>query len=148
MLQRILALDAEVLDRYDTSSLRYIAASGSALGAPLVTATLRRFGPVLYNVYGSTEVSLATIAQPADLLAAPATAGRTAPGSVVRILDEDGQEVGPDVVGRVFVGSGARFDGYTGGGDQAGDRRVAVDAVISATSTNTAGCSSTVVTTT
>ena len=116
MLQRILALEAEVLDRYDTSSLRYIAASGSALGAPLVTATLRRFGPVLYNVYGSTEVSLATIAQPADLLAAPATAGRTAPGSVVRILDGNGQEVGPDVVGRVFVGSGARFDGYTGGG--------------------------------
>ena len=118
MLQRILALDADVLARYDTSSLRYISASGSALGAPLVTATLRRFGPVLYNVYGSTEVSLATIAQPADLLAAPATAGRTAPGSVVRILDENGREVGPDVVGRVFVGSGARFDGYTGGGSK------------------------------
>ena len=116
MLQRILALDRKVLARHDTSSLRYVASSGSALGAPLVTATLRQFGPILYNVYGSTEVSLATIAQPADLQAAPATAGRTAPGSVVRILDEGGREVGPDVVGRVFVGSGARFDGYTGGG--------------------------------
>ena len=116
MLQRVLALDRDVLARHDTSSLRYIASSGSALGAPLVTATLRQFGPILYNVYGSTEVSLATIAQPADLQAAPATAGRTAPGSVVRILDEDGKELGPGAVGRVFVGSGARFDGYTGGG--------------------------------
>jgi fatty-acyl-CoA synthase len=116
MLQRILALGGDVLARYDTSSLRYIASSGSALGAPLATAALRRFGPVLYNVYGSTEVSLATVAVPRDLQAAPATAGRVAPGSIVRILDEAGDEVPTGVTGRVFVGNGARFDGYTGGG--------------------------------
>ena len=35
----------------------------------------------------------------------------------MRILDADGGgRCRPDVVGRVFVGSGARFDGYTGGG--------------------------------
>jgi acyl-CoA synthetase (AMP-forming)/AMP-acid ligase II len=116
MLQRILALGGDVLARYDTSSLRYIASSGSALGASLATATLRRFGPILYNIYGSTEVSLATVAGPGDLQAAPATAGRIAPGSTVRILDDRGEEVPTGVVGRVFVGSGARFDGYTGGG--------------------------------
>ncbi|MET0579663.1 MAG: AMP-binding protein, partial [Ilumatobacteraceae bacterium] len=116
MLQRILALGGEVIARYDTSSLRYIASSGSALGATLATATLRRFGPILYNVYGSTEVSLATVATPADLQAAPATVGRPATGSTVRILDGDGVALGPDLVGRVFVGSGSRFDGYTGGG--------------------------------
>ena len=116
MLQRILALGGQVLARYDTSSLRYIASSGSALGATLATAALRRFGPILYNIYGSTEVSLATIAGPADLQAAPATAGRPAPGSVVQILDGDGNELGPEHVGRVFVGSRSRFDGYTGGG--------------------------------
>ena len=116
MLQRILGLGDEVLARHDTSSLRYIASSGSALGSTLATAALRRFGPVLYNIYGSTEVSLATIAGPADLQAAPSTAGRTAAGSVVRILDADGNELGVDEVGRVFVGNRSRFDGYTGGG--------------------------------
>ena len=117
MLQRILALGGETLARYDTSSLRYIASSGSALGATLATATLRRFGPILYNIYGSTEVSLATIAGPGDLQAAPSTAGKVAPGSTVRILDAR-RPAGrrPARVGRVFVGSGARFDGYTGGG--------------------------------
>ena len=80
MLQRILALGGETLARYDTSSLRYIASSGSALGASLATATLRRFGPILYNIYGSTEVSLASIAGPGDLQAAPSTAGKVAPG--------------------------------------------------------------------
>jgi fatty-acyl-CoA synthase len=116
MLQRILALDGEVIARYDTSSLRYIASSGSALGASLASAAIRRFGPILYNIYGSTEVSLASIATPADLQAAPATAGRVAPGSRVRLLDDAGRDVPTGAVGRVFVGSGARFDGYTGGG--------------------------------
>ena len=116
MLQRIVGLGDETLARYDTSSLRYIASSGSALGASLVTAALARFGPILYNIYGSTEVSLATIATPDDLRAAPSTAGRLAAGSTVRILDDAGEPVPSGVVGRVFVGSGSRFEGYTGGG--------------------------------
>ena len=116
MLQRIMALDDAVLRRHDTSSLRYIASSGSAIGAPLVRAVLERFGPILHNIYGSTEVSLATVAGPADLRAAPSTAGRPAPGSIVRILDDDGNEVPWGVVGRIFVGSASRFEGYTGGG--------------------------------
>jgi fatty-acyl-CoA synthase len=116
MLQRIMALDADLLDRLDTSSLRYLAASGSAIPPSVVEATLRRFGPVLYNTYGSTEVAVATIATPADLGAEPTTAGRPPPGSVVRILDARGREVAPGATGRVFVGSAARFEGYTGGG--------------------------------
>ena len=137
-----------MIARYDTSSLRYIASSGSALGATLATAVIRRFGPILYNVYGSTEVSLATVAGPADLQAAPATAGRPAPGSVVRILDAMGAELGPDEVGRVFVGNRSRFDGYTGGGGKEDDRRPAVERRPRATSIARAGCSSTAATTT
>ncbi len=116
MLQRILALGGEVIARYDTSSLRYIASGGSALGATLATATIRRFGPILYNVYGSTEVSLATVAGPDDLQVAPSTVGRPATGSIVRVLDADGNDAVTGVVGRIFVGNRSRFDGYTGGG--------------------------------
>nr|MBA3288932.1 AMP-binding protein [Acidimicrobiia bacterium] len=119
MLQRILDLPDDELSRFDTSSLRYIAASGSALGAPLVRAVADRFGPILYNCYGSTEVSMATVAGPADLAAAPSTAGRAVPGTAVRILDEAGAEVPPGVTGRIFVGSSSRFEGYTGGGTKA-----------------------------
>jgi len=115
-LRRMVDLGEAVGDQYDTSSLRYIASSGSALGAPLATAVLDRFGPVLYNVYGSTEVSLATVAGPADLRAAPATAGRPPPGSTVRIVDDAGRAVAPGKTGRVFVANSSRFDGYTGGG--------------------------------
>lgn len=112
MLQRMLELPAEAR-RNDTGSLRVIAASGSAIGAPLVRKTLRVFGPVLYNLYGSTEVSWASIATPDELLTNPATAGRAPLGTQVEVLDEDGNRVECDTVGRVFVGNGMLFEGYT-----------------------------------
>ena len=118
MLGRILNLPAETLDAHPTPKLRVIAASGSAISGKLVTAVLERFGPVLYNLYGSTEVSVATIANPDDLQADPTTAGRPAFGVDVEIVDVDGEPVADGEIGRVFVGGSLHFDGYTGGGDK------------------------------
>ena len=79
--------------RHDTGSLRVIAASGSALPGELATKVMDTFGDVLYNLYGSTEVAWATIATPADLRAAPGTAGRPPRGTVVKLYDADEREV-------------------------------------------------------
>ena len=49
-----------------------------------------RFGDVLYNLYGSTEVAWATIATPEDLRAAPGTAGRPPRGVVVKLSTTTG----------------------------------------------------------
>jgi acyl-CoA synthetase (AMP-forming)/AMP-acid ligase II len=119
MLQRILELPQETLDRYDTASLRIIAVSGSALPGPLATRVMDQFGDVLYNLYGSTEVAWATIATPEDLRAAPGCAGRAPLGTVVKLFDEDDREVAPGQTGRIFVASGFPFEGYTGGDTKA-----------------------------
>jgi acyl-CoA synthetase (AMP-forming)/AMP-acid ligase II len=117
MMQRILQLPDETLDRYRLPSLRVTAASGSALPGPLATEWMDRFGENLYNLYGSTEVAWATIATPEDLRAAPGTAGRLPRGTVVKIVDQNGdREVPPGETGRVFVGNEMKFEGYTGGG--------------------------------
>jgi acyl-CoA synthetase (AMP-forming)/AMP-acid ligase II len=116
MLQRIMELGEETIGRYDLSALRIVALSGSALPGELATRAMDTFGEVLYNLYGSTEVAWATIATPADLRAAPGTAGRPPIGTVVRLLDEDGREVPRGEPGRIFVGNEMMFDGYTGGG--------------------------------
>ena len=116
MLQRILELPPETIDMYDLSALRVIAASGSALPGELAVKVMDRFGDVLYNLYGSTEVAWATIATPEDLRAAPGTAGRPPRGTVVKLVDEEGNEVAPGETGRIFVGNEMAFDGYTGGG--------------------------------
>jgi acyl-CoA synthetase (AMP-forming)/AMP-acid ligase II len=113
MLQRILDLPKKVRDSYDTSSLRVIASSGSALPAHCVTGVLDAFGNVLYNLYGSTEVSWASIATPTELRAHPTTAGRPPLGTRVAILDDDGHKVPTGSTGRIFVGNDMLFDGYT-----------------------------------
>jgi acyl-CoA synthetase (AMP-forming)/AMP-acid ligase II len=118
MLQRIMELPAETIDRYDLGALRVIAASGSALPGELAVKVMDRFGDVLYNLYGSTEVAWATIATPEDLRAAPGTAGRPPRGTVVKLLDEEGNEVPEGATGRIFVGNEMAFEGYTGGGSK------------------------------
>ena len=115
MLQRILGLDPQLPSAADTSSLAIIASGGSSLGSRLATETLSRFGPVLYNTYGSTEVAVASVATPRDLARHPATVGRPAPGVRVELLDDDGRPVERGEIGRIFVGNAARFDGYTSG---------------------------------
>jgi acyl-CoA synthetase (AMP-forming)/AMP-acid ligase II len=116
MLQRILDLGEPTLARYDTSRLKVIAVSGSALPGELATRAMDAFGDVLYNLYGSTEVAWATIATPEDLRAAPGTAGRPPMGTVVKLLDPDGREVRSGEGGRIFVANEMIFEGYTGGG--------------------------------
>jgi acyl-CoA synthetase (AMP-forming)/AMP-acid ligase II len=116
MLQRILELPPETIESYDTRALRIIAASGSALPGELATRVMDVFGEVLYNLYGSTEVAWATIATPADLKAAPGTAGMPPMGTVVKLLDEQGHEVARGENGRIFVANEMVFEGYTGGG--------------------------------
>jgi len=117
MMQRILQLPDEVLARYELHSLRVTAASGSALPGPLAEQWMNQFGENLYNLYGSTEVAWATIATPEDLRAAPGTAGRPPRGTVVKIVDQFGDdELSAGQTGRVFVGNEMAFEGYTGGG--------------------------------
>ncbi|HEY5052382.1 MAG TPA: AMP-binding protein [Solirubrobacterales bacterium] len=116
MIQRILRLPPEILDKYDLSSLRITSLSGSALPGELAIEWMDRFGDTIYNLYGSTELSYVTIATPEELRAAPGTAGRPPRGTVVRICDEHGHEMPRGEVGRIFAGNEMSFDGYTGGG--------------------------------
>jgi acyl-CoA synthetase (AMP-forming)/AMP-acid ligase II len=116
VLQRIMELPPELRDSYDTASLRIVATSGSAIPTPVVTSFMAVFGDVLYNFYGSTEVSWAAIADPADLRIAPNTAGRPPMDSKLKVLDDHGEVVPRGVTGRIFVWNTLLFEGYTGGG--------------------------------
>lgn len=117
MLQRLLALPPEVRERYDTSSLRVVASSGSALPQGLAHRFMDAFGPVLYSLYGSTEVAWVAIAGPDHLRADPDTAGPLV--ADVRLLSEDDREVRSGETGRIFVRNSMLFEGYTGGGGKA-----------------------------
>lgn len=112
MVNRILDLPAGVRDRYDTSSLRIVASCGAPLAGATVLDFMDTYGDILYNVYGSTEVSWATIADPEDLRTSPTTAGRPPLGTRLGVLGPDRTPLPVGRTGRVYVGNHMLFDGY------------------------------------
>ena len=118
MLSRILDTIEKMDSKPDLSSLRIVFVSGSQLGAELAARALKDMGPVLYNMYGSTEIAFATIAGPKDLERNAATVGPVVKGVKVKIYDDNGKELPQGEVGRIFVGNTFPFSGYTGGGNK------------------------------
>lgn len=115
MFDRIMDLPENVLRRYDGRSLRFAAASGSRMRPDVVTKFMDRFGDVIYNNYNATEAGMIATATPADLRAAPDTAGKPAEGTDIRILDADFNELPTGEVGTIYVRNSTQFDGYTSG---------------------------------
>jgi acyl-CoA synthetase (AMP-forming)/AMP-acid ligase II len=90
--------------------------SGAGLLHPAVASrVMDAFGPVLFNMYGSSEEGWSTLATPADLVRAPGTIGRPAAGIRIEVLDDDGVPLGAGAVGRICVSSRLEFAHYTGG---------------------------------
>ena len=118
MLSRMLDALEAMPTKPDLSNLRIIFVSGSQLGAELATRAMKDIGPVVYNLYGSTEIAFVSIARPQDLKKNPATVGPMVKGMRVKILDDSGGEVSTGKVGRIFVGNFFPFEGYTGGGNK------------------------------
>jgi fatty-acyl-CoA synthase len=116
MLSRVLDAFDGMERKPNLSSLKIVFVSGSQLGAELATRALKDLGPVIYNLYGSTEIAFATIARPKDLSINPATVGPVVKGVKVKLFDDNGKEVPQGQVGRIFVGNTFPFEGYTGGG--------------------------------
>ena len=115
MFDRIMDLPDEVRRRYRGRSLRFATASGSRMRPDVVTRFMDEFGDIIYNNYNATEAGMIATATPADLRAAPDTAGKPASGTEIRILDSELRPVPTGEVGQIFVCNSNRFDGYTSG---------------------------------
>ncbi len=115
MFDRIMDLPDDVRRRYRGTSLRFASASGSRMRPDVVVKFMDEFGDIVYNNYNATEAGMIATATPADLRAAPDTAGRPAVGTEIRILDTDLAEVRTGEIGQIFVRNGSQFDGYTSG---------------------------------
>ena len=116
MFDRIMDLPDDVRSRYSGRSLRFAAASGSRMRPDVVTAFMDQFGDVIYNNYNATEAGMIATATPADLRAAPDTAGttgRAAPTSGSSTPTSPRLPTGE--VGTIYVRNSTQFDGYTSG---------------------------------
>ena len=115
MLRRIVSLDDDIKDRYDLSSLRIVMTSGSVLSDDLRKAATELFGEVIYDLYGSTEIGWVAIATPEDMRSKPKTVGMPVEGIDVAVFSADGERLGTNETGELYVKSGILFEGYTSG---------------------------------
>jgi cyclohexanecarboxylate-CoA ligase len=106
-------LDAAERDGRDLSSLRsYLVGAGSVPRALVERAD--RAGVPVFRSYGSTEHPTVTIGHPSDPLERRAgTDGRATPGTEIRIVDDDGDDVASGVDGEIVTRGPELFVGYT-----------------------------------
>lgn len=100
MLQKMLQTDKVKLQ-----SLKCIASGGAKLSTRLVEETLDTLGPVLYNLYGTSETGLNFIATPEDLKYSETTIGKKITGLKLSILDENQNEVPRGTIGQLCMKS-------------------------------------------
>ena len=81
MLQRMLDLADDEVAARDTSHLQgHLRRRARHSSVDLVQRSMKAFGPVVYNMYGSTEIAYATIATPEDLAEEPGSVGKVVRG--------------------------------------------------------------------
>lgn len=110
---RLLALPAAIRDKYDVTSLRAMIHGA----APCPQETKRRmldwWGPVVIEYYAATEGGGTTIMGD-EWLRKPGSVGKAWPGSVVTVLDDEGEEVPPGDIGTVYMRMGTSTFEYHG----------------------------------
>jgi long-chain acyl-CoA synthetase len=100
MFHRLLAVPAEVRDKYDISSLRFIVHGAAPCPVHVKQAIIDWLGPIVYEYYAATEGGGVYI-EPEEWLRKPGSVGRPWEGSVA-VLNEDGESCATDEVGTVY----------------------------------------------
>ncbi len=99
---RLLALPEATRRRYDVSSLRLVAHTGSACPVDVKRAMIEWWGPVFTEAYGATEVGTTCSISSDEWLAHPGSVGRPVPPFSVVVLDDNGNDVSTGAEGRLF----------------------------------------------
>ncbi|MFT4623745.1 MAG: acyl-CoA synthetase (AMP-forming)/AMP-acid ligase II [Myxococcota bacterium] len=119
LLERLLRRPETELERLRAGPLRALVSSGAPLRADLKVELQRRFGPVLYDLYGATELGLVAIGRPGHNAVCPGAVGPPLAGIDTEIRDPTGRPVPQGEMGELFVRSDTISAGYEGDDPQA-----------------------------
>lgn len=108
-------LQMEDLKKYDLSSLRYVTNTAAALPIEHIKRIRDAFPQAkLYSMYGLTECKRVSYLPPDELDRRPGSVGRGMPNEEVWVVDENGNRVGPGVIGELVVRGSNVMRGYWG----------------------------------
>ncbi len=101
------------LSKYKFPKLRYMTNTAAALPVEHVRKLRALFPQVkLYSMYGLTECKRVSYLPPDQLDVRPASVGRGMPNEEVYIVDENGNRVGPGVIGELVIRGANVMKGY------------------------------------
>lgn len=103
MFKRLSDLPKDILNRYDTSSIEALSVGAAPVSGELKNWILNRFGPVLSEGYGATEVGMITQLSPDMMKKKPGSSGRPLKHVRISIRDSEGNELPTDQTGEIWV---------------------------------------------
>jgi long-chain acyl-CoA synthetase len=103
MYARLLKLPDAVKRRYDLSSMRFVASTGSPCPADVKRAMIDWWGPVFNESYASSEGGYVTAISSSEALAKPGSAGRPIGAGALKILDAEGRELPSGEIGLIYA---------------------------------------------
>jgi len=126
MFVRLLALPPAVRRRYDLSSMKFVASTGSPCPPEVKRRMIEWWGPVIHEAYAASELGYITHIDSFDALRKPGSAGRTLPGARLKVMSEDGAELPAGRIGVLYARSAATPD-FTYSHNDAARRKLEAD---------------------
>ncbi|WP_153505234.1 acyl-CoA synthetase [Cumulibacter manganitolerans] len=113
MFVRMLKLDPDVRAKYDVSSMQTAIHAAAPCPVDVKRAMIDWWGPVIWEYYAGSESNGSALINTEQWLAKPGSVGKAAVG-VLHVCDEDGNELPPGEVGKVYFEqqSGMPFEYY------------------------------------
>ncbi len=113
MFHRMLQLPPETRQKYDVSSLKSVNHGAAPCPVHVKQQMIEWFGPVINEYYAATEGGGGFTVTSEEWLKKPGTVGKPPPQYDNRILDDEGNELGPMEVGTIYMKAmGDRFEYY------------------------------------
>ncbi len=107
------ALKAQLLQNAaQLGSLKTIVTSSAPIDAHFKEQLFHKVGCDFHEIYGATEVAIATNLAPSDAARKYATVGTPCNGVALRILDDAGKDRPANEIGEIAVKSPLAFEGY------------------------------------
>jgi long-chain acyl-CoA synthetase len=127
MFVRLLQLPEEVRKRYDLSSLDTVVHAAAPCPVDVKRQMIEWFGPVITEYYGGSETGPVVWCDSEEWLAHPGTVGHPCDGAIIKIVDDDGNEVPTGEVGTVYAKPGDAWPNFTYLGDDEKRRNMELD---------------------
>jgi long-chain acyl-CoA synthetase len=130
LMVRLLRLPEVVRRRYDLSSMRFVACTGSSCPPEVKRAMLDWWGPVIYEQYAASELGSIALITPQEAILKPGSAGKPVEGAQIRILDANDKEVPRGTVGTIYARQ-PLYPDFTYNNNDAARRAIERDGLIS-----------------